>query len=142
MLFVETRIAPSAIHGLGLFAAQAIPRGTRIWEFAPGFDLELSEEELQTLSEPCRAQVLAYAYYNAARLRYILCSDDARFVNHSQSPNTLSVGFGERDIEGMTIAARDIAPGEELTEDYGAFEEISRNVSYGIATAATKQCGE
>jgi hypothetical protein len=33
MLLVKTTIAPSPIHGIGLFADQFIPQGTRIWEF-------------------------------------------------------------------------------------------------------------
>ena len=137
MLFVETYVAPSEVHGMGLFAAKKIPKGTKIWEFAPDFDLVLSEEDVQRLSEPCRERVLWYAYYNAERMRYILCSDDARFMNHSNEPNTMSVGFGKKEGEGRTIAARDISPDEELTEDYMVFEEIGRNIRYGVSSAVT-----
>jgi hypothetical protein len=137
MLLVATYLAQSEIHELGLFAAETIRAGTTIWEFAPGFDLELSEEELGRLAEPCRQRILSYAYFNARKLRYILCSDDARFMNHSEHPNTLCVGFGADDAcEGQTIAARDIAAGEELTEDYWAFEEASRNLQHGIVRVA------
>lgn len=134
MLFVETYVAPSKVHGLGLFAAKPINTGTKIWEFESGFDLDLSEEDIARLSEACRARVLDYAYYNAKRMRYIFCSDDARFMNHSNEPNTASVGFGEDEEQerGQTIAAKDIAEGEELTEDYGVFEDIGRNIQYGV----------
>jgi uncharacterized protein len=33
MMLVETRLAPSAIHGIGLFAVRSIPQGTAVWEF-------------------------------------------------------------------------------------------------------------
>jgi len=121
MLLVETYLAPSPRHGIGLFAGRPIPKGAKIWEFTPGFDLELSPDELDKLSDPCRARIQEYAYYNAVKLRYILCSDDARFINHSDAPNTLDVGFGTGTTEGETYAAVDIRPDEEITSDYRAF---------------------
>lgn len=33
MLLVETYIGPSDIHGIGLFAAKKIKKGTSIWEY-------------------------------------------------------------------------------------------------------------
>jgi uncharacterized protein len=127
MLHVETYLAESPIDGIGLFAKRPIRRNALIWQFAPGFDLELSDEELKRLADPCRRRILEYAYYNAQKMRYILCSDDARFINHSPEPNTHSVGFGTDDKEeGVTLAARDIEADEEITEDYAAFEERER----------------
>lgn len=122
MLYVDTYLAPSPIHGIGLFAARHIPRGALIWAFAPGFDQAFTREDIDRLTEPCRRRVLQYAYYNAARRCYILCADDARFINSSEHPNTVSVGFGSAAKEGQTFAARDIPAHEEITEDYRAFE--------------------
>lgn len=126
MLLVETYLAPSPIHGIGLFAAKRIEQGAIIWEFLPRFDQELSEEEIGRLSEPCREAVLNYAYYNARKKRFVLCANDARFMNHSDHPNTVSVGFETGEEEGRTIAAHDILPGEEITEDYRSFDESGR----------------
>jgi SET domain-containing protein len=127
MLYVETYLAPSPIHGIGLFAATRVEQGTTIWEFVPGFDQELSEEDIARLSGACRERILNYAYYNARKLRHILCADDARFMNHSEDPNTVSLGFdAEGDGEGRTIAARDIMPHEEITEDYRSFDRSGR----------------
>ena len=53
--------------------------------------------------------------------QYILCSDDARFFNHSDTPNTESREVAGED-EVITVAKRDIQPGEELTDDYRTFE--------------------
>jgi SET domain-containing protein len=136
MLLIETRLAQSPTHGIGLFAAQHVEAGAKIWEFTPGFDLELSEEELGRLSEACRLRVLHYAYYNARRMRYILCSDDARFINHSDQPNTVDVGFGDSAVsEGQTFAARAVQLGEEITSDYRSFEEPGRLLASGLHRA-------
>lgn len=127
MLLVETYLAPSRLQGIGLFARKAIPEGAKIWEFTQGFDQELSQEEIDHLSDPCRERILNYAYYNARKMRFILCADDARFMNHSEEPNVLDVGFGNGNgTEGEAFAARDILPDEELTEDYHAYDQSGK----------------
>ena len=127
MLLVETYLAPSPLHGIGLFAAERIAQGTVVWKFLPGFDQELSEQDVARLSPACRERILNYAYYNACKMRYILCADDARFINHSEAPNTRSIGFRHpTTTEGRTIAARDILPNEEITEDYRSFDQSGR----------------
>jgi hypothetical protein len=52
-----------------------------------------------------------YSFVNA-RGEYVLCWDLARYVNHSCAPTCLSAGYN------FEMAARDIQPGEELTDDY------------------------
>ena len=52
--------------------------------------------------------------------RYILCCDNARFINHSNTPNIQSDFSTDR--YGVDVAARDIETGEELTIDYGSVE--------------------
>ncbi len=117
MLLVKTKIGPSKIHGIGLFAAEFIRKGTPIWQFKSGFDQEFSQEDLGEMSQPSREQVLHYCYIDPARPdRYILCFDDARFYNHSENPNTVTTP----DDKGgaVEIAARDIHAGEEITYNY------------------------
>ena len=38
MLLVKTYLDKSPIHGIGVFAAERIPKGTKIWRFVDGFD--------------------------------------------------------------------------------------------------------
>ena len=121
MLLVKTKIGPSRIHGIGLFANQFISKGTLIWKFQSGFDLKIEESELIKLSEPAKEQFFNYAYLNAKTNKYILCFDDARFFNHSDDPNILDIESPD-DEEGMNIADKDIQEGEELTCDYKVFD--------------------
>src|SRR3546814_1178092 len=62
MLLVKTYVAPSRIHGLGLFAAERIPRGARIWEFNPVMDRFVSREEFESLPPAARESLRVYAY--------------------------------------------------------------------------------
>ena len=46
MFRVPTYVSRSSIHGLGVFAAARIARGTTIWEFDPAADWALTEAEM------------------------------------------------------------------------------------------------
>ena len=117
MLLVKTKIGPSKIHGIGLFADQFIAKGTLVQKFMPGFDSIIPESEIQKLSEPAREQFLKYAYKNKDG-QYILCFDDTRFLNHSDNPNLIS----NNPTEEIDVAAQDIQKGEELTVNYKEFD--------------------
>ena len=91
MLVIRTRLGPSKIHGIGLFADEFIPKGTVTWQFKDGFDVRLQQRAIDSLSEPAREQVLKYSYFDKQLGLYELCSDDARFFNHADEPNTASV---------------------------------------------------
>jgi hypothetical protein len=101
----------SASIGYGLFATRLIPQGTITWVGDP-LDQIISPGKLGALPESLCLQVHKYSYLNGSGER-ILCWDHGRFVNHSCDASCLSPGF---DFE---IAVHDIAPGEEITDDYG-----------------------
>jgi len=115
MLLVNARAGMSSIHGYGLIAQEFIPRGTIIWRFQPGFDVVIPEAEIERLSPAARDQVLYYAYFDKQNHSFILSSDDDRFTNHSDEPNSTSKAHCDGDF---VVAIRDIQPGEEITINY------------------------
>jgi SET domain-containing protein len=121
MLLVPTRLAQSPLHGFGVFAVAPIPKGTLVWRFAPGLDMEFEADVVDTLPQHVRQFFAHYGYLDKNLKRVVLCFDDARFVNHSDTPNLLT--DYAQDPHGLDVALRDIAAGEELTMDYGGFEE-------------------
>ncbi|MEK7613128.1 MAG: SET domain-containing protein-lysine N-methyltransferase, partial [Patescibacteria group bacterium] len=78
MLLVKTRIGPSKIHGIGLFAAEFIPQGAEVWRFSAMID---------RADDPTQDPSLHYAYTSKQTGRVILPGDDAKYINHSTSPN-------------------------------------------------------
>jgi uncharacterized protein len=124
MLLVPTRLAQSPIHGFGVFAAEPITQGTPVWRFAPGLDMEFAASVVDRLPAHVRTFFSHYGYLDRNVQRIILCFDDARFVNHSDSPN-VATDYA-LDAYGVDVALRDIARGEELTMDYANFEEAAR----------------
>ncbi len=121
MLLVKTKIGPSKIHDIGLFADQFIKKGASIWQFTPGLDLKLSEKKLMGVPKLAQEYILHYCYHSVVDNTYILPFDNARFFNHSKNPNTTSIDIPE-DKEGLEIASRDIKPGEELLCDCREFD--------------------
>lgn len=120
MLLVKTKLAHSAIHGIGLFADEFIPKGTIIWKFNPVIDITLCLDQIEKLSEPSCEQIKKYTYRSMISGCYVLCGDDARFFNHSTEPNCYDVC--ESQEQDLTIARRDIEKDEELTSDYSLFD--------------------
>ena len=117
MLLVKTYLAPSMIEGIGIFAGQDIQKGTVTWKFSPGFDLSFSKKEVKAMPPLLQQFMKRYSVLSMISGTYVLCNDDARFTNHSASPNLESV-IVEGDAEKIARANRDIRKGEELTIDY------------------------
>ncbi len=120
MLLVPVRVDRSPIHGLGIFTVAPLARGTLVWRFTPQFDLALDPAVLDEQPPHFRMTMLHYGYIDPRVNLFILCCDDYRFINHSDTPN-VSVDPGA-DRYGVDVAARDIDAGEELTVDYGLVE--------------------
>lgn len=117
MLHVKTRVLPSSIQGLGLFAAEPIAAGTLIAQFDPAFGWTCTEIERLLLPPSAREFVWRYGWRPSPD-QWFMDIDDSRFMNHSDTPNmavTEECGYTAR-------AARDILSGEELTEDYRQFD--------------------
>jgi len=120
MLYVKTKLKESSIHGIGCFADEDIAKGTLIWKFTKGYDQEFPLDYPEKLYITSRLQFLKYAYVSRNSGNYILCTDDARFFNHSDSNNVINIR-SEDEQEGIDIALRDVKAGEELTYDYNVF---------------------
>lgn len=124
MLYVKTQLKKSEISGIGLFADEMIPKGTVVWEFNPFIDILLSKEEVESLSKPAQEQIYKYGFLDTKSNKYMLCGDDARFFNHSIDNNC------DDSQINITIAKRNIMPGEELTVNYKEFYGDTKNLSF------------
>lgn len=120
MLLVHTKLGVSKIEGIGCFAAERIPKGSIVWKYNTEFDIEFGPEKVESFPEPAKEFLKQQAYLSKKTGNYILCPDNAHFFNHSDQPTVLSE-FD--DSEGVGIAAKDIEPGEEITENYKMFDK-------------------
>lgn len=118
MLAVENYLAPSALHGLGVFTRVPIAQGQMVSRFKAPFDVEFPPALLAELSAQERKYLKTYAYLSRFDGVYILTGDNDRFMNHSDTPN---VGMNP-DGTSTCLALRHIAAGEELVCDYRQFD--------------------
>lgn len=121
MLIIKTSLRPSSLHGIGLFAEEKIPKGMIIWEFDPKFDRLFDPREVEEMDERKRKFLYHFAYLEKTIQKFVLCVDDARFINHSVHPNTVDVGTPGEQLRS-SVACRDIEIGEEITIDYRSID--------------------
>lgn len=121
----DTKIAlrPSRVHGIGVFAICDIPKGCRtIFSRGVGGWVRLSFAEVEQLPPHSRSLVETYCLYDDTH--YFVpdygfkVMDLALYLNHSDTPNIISVNEGE-----YFEALRDIRAGEELLVNYGTIAE-------------------
>lgn len=113
MLIVKTYIDKSTINGIGLFAGEDIRLGQVMWVFNSRFDSIIRQDEMSRYPELVQKYVDKYAWVGRDDGHLYIGIDDDKFCNHSDTPNK---GYVHED--NTFIALRDIAKGEEITEDY------------------------
>lgn len=112
MMHPDTRLEwISDTIGFGVVATKPIPKGTITW-VQDELDRVFKPEEPEDFNPIARDQLEKYSFRNS-RGEHILCWDISKFVNHSFKSNCLSTSYN------FEVAIRDIAVGEELTDDYG-----------------------
>jgi SET domain-containing protein len=116
MLIVETFLEDSPKKGVGLYSTHFIPKGNKWWVRNELFDKVTSKAEFEKLPLLAQEFIKTYGFLEPTG-RWYLCIDNARFSNHSDSPNSEN----ELNENGEIIscfAIRDINPNEEILCNY------------------------
>jgi SET domain-containing protein len=113
MLLVKTYLDRSKIHGLGVFAAERIAKGTKIWRFVEGYDRAWTPKQFKKLPKAARDYLKDYAYNADGEILFTV--DNDHYINHSERANT-------RWVNGYVIALVNIPKGGEITNDYREFD--------------------
>jgi SET domain-containing protein len=115
MLLIKTYLDKSPIHGIGVFAAEFIRKGTKIWRFVEGFDQFYSPKQFAKLPKAAREYIRQYGYRVDGEI--LFTADNDHHMNHSEEPNTYL-------RNGYAIARCNIRQGEEITNDYREFDAV------------------
>lgn len=112
--YVKTYIAPSDIHGVGVFALRDIPKGQKLHTDMMTKLYNLPYKEFRNLFPTVKNQLLERwpLIKNGSAFAY----PDTRiqaYMNHHDDPNYDAVN---------DVTLRDIKSGEEITEDYRKIE--------------------
>ena len=103
-------VRSSPIHAAGVFALEAVPKGTRVLEYTGE---RMTQEAADKLYET-RPYTYLFGYGDGSHV--IDGYGMSMYVNHCCQPNCETEEDEENRI--WIVAMRDIEPGEELTYDY------------------------
>jgi len=105
-------LKPSSISGIGVFAANDIPKGTHIFKDYPFRKMKIKDVPQEFLkyviflnAEECKCP----NQFDSMPIIY--------YINHSHTPNIITIS------ENSTIAVKDILAGEEILFDYNQLDE-------------------
>jgi len=113
MLVIKTKLKEIVGKGIGLVADETIKKGQSTWVYNPIVDIKVYKNNI-----PKKAHSFFDTYAVDIGEDYlVLNTDNARFTNHSDNPNTKSLGRFQDNI-----ALRDIKVGEEITIDYNEID--------------------
>lgn len=105
-------VRPSAIDGHGVFAAESIPQRVKIGEIR-GEAISVEEARIRATRHE---RIMIVELSKRRAIDFSASTDPMRFTNHSCQPNArLSIAHGRVEFYALRV----IAPGEELTVDYG-----------------------
>ena len=117
---VYSRIKPSPLHGIGVFAIKGIPKGTYVFQDENEEMVWISKDKIKNLPKDIKE---LYDDFCVVRENELGCPKNfnqmtsAWFLNNSKNPN---MGC---DKEYRFFALRDIKKGEELTLNYATYNE-------------------
>ena len=128
---VPYELKESQIAGLGLFATKPVTRGTLLWKYDEASVKEHDEASfrarLEELSPEEQLPFCEHVFCWEGKVCEIL--DDGKFWNHGKGDNQNTGdhpdGNGDGCGDGLSsYALRDIAAGEELTDDYASYDNL------------------
>ncbi len=116
---VDVEFRKSPTHGTGVFARRDIAAGERVWQFDPTMQV-CDARTLGNLSPADLRYALLAGYLHKPSGQFLWYHDGMQFMNHALTPDA-NVGlwtWPKRLEDDHSVALRDIAAGEELSEDY------------------------
>jgi SET domain-containing protein len=114
---VYCRVGASPIHGVGVFAIRAIPKGVDpLKSLVPRDEIELTSADLKGIHKNVLKQMEMFCFFEGdqilAAAHGLNTVDMAIYVNHSKDPNM------ELIAPGKFKTLRPVKEGEELSLDY------------------------
>lgn len=115
---VDVAFQESSLHGTGVFAKTRIPAGTKIWQYDASMHVE-SRKDMERMNPRHLPYVLKAGYLHEPSGKFLWYTDGMQYMNHGFGPEAnAGLHYWPKLDQDHVVALRDIAPGEELREDY------------------------
>lgn len=107
---VKIRLAPSSIHGVGVFVMRDIKKGEKLYTDIIPHQFDLPYARFNKLDKEIREILLGHfpLIIEGSHFMYPVTKMSA-YLNHSDEPNYDAIN---------DVALKDISKGQEVTEDY------------------------
>lgn len=130
-----TEVRKSPTHGQGVFAKTMLPKNTIWWRASSNEIIHINKVNYEALESSYQtpnlhafiATILHFSYYVKHYDALLFIPDNGKLVNHSFTPNSAP---GASDCL-ISVAIRDIHPGEEILEDYTHYDKCPWAKLYG-----------
>lgn len=129
MMHIKYKLDRSEFHGIGLFADQDLKIGQLVYTASPLLDLNLSKEQFESLDETEKQEVRWWGFQIPETKQWHVDFDVSKFINHSDKP---TVTQNPNETAAWLVTTRDVAKGEELTQNYLEFESSDDLKKRGI----------
>ena len=90
MMIVQNYVAPSKIHGVGLFAGENIENNQIIYVLNSQVDIVIDVKKIEAIGHEFARFMRMYAFTEVNTKEVIISLDNSRFMKPSECPNTLS----------------------------------------------------
>jgi SET domain-containing protein len=124
------QLKASDLHGMGLFVDEPLKKGQLIYTSSPVLDLNITQEQFDSLDQKEKDEVLWWGFFDELSQKWHVDFDVSKFINHSKDA---TVTQDDSHEDAYLVAVRDIAAGEELTQNYLEFESPEDLKRRGIA---------
>lgn len=114
-----------------LFAGEAIPEGTCIYQFVPGIDIAMTAEQAARHVPQFKRLMTIFAYVEPADGKLVISVDNSRFMIHDDQPNTRWTG----PLAGQAGTSRSTRRSPAITSRSGSARSSS-------ASAIRKMAGK
>jgi uncharacterized protein len=123
---VYTRLGPSKIHGVGVFAIKQIPKGAYVFPSDDEPIVWVQKKRIKNLPKAVRDLYDDFCIIKGSKYgcpRNFDSLTPAWYLNHSTNPNVAA----DQKVRFYTL--RDIKKGEELTVDYRTYSEMPSSLA-------------
>ena len=126
-LLIETYLKETPNKGIGLFTSIFLKKGTIIYRDDITIDKLIPDDIVEKYDEPFKSFVKSNASYIKKLNLWYVYTDNSRFFNHDDIPNT---SYNKETGESITLI--DINIGEELTSNYREFCDHCVDGNFGF----------
>lgn len=132
----KIKVLNSKIEGKGVFANENISKGETVWIFENDHDLKITQNQFDELNKEGKENLEKIGYLSpwSGLWVYPPEGDLAKYTNHSKNNNLSAIFDASTSSEPYFVANRDIKEGEEITNDYKEFDELTRETKPDWAT--------